>query len=61
MGETTVLRPKHHQITGKTLFSAHENAGGGLIPVQIGSKGIICFPDFTTVLSRNSRDRTWNF
>jgi len=58
-GKTEVLKmlkddPMCHplyDITGKTLFSGANGAEGGYIPREVGEKGIIIFPDFTTVLS----------
>lgn len=44
-------------ITPKTLFSGHPKAKGGFIPREIGEAGILCFPDFTTVLSARPDDR----
>lgn len=48
---------KVHTLTRKTLFSGHADAKGGFIPAKIGDQGILCFPDFTTVLSLRSDDR----
>lgn len=48
---------KQYCLTPKTLFSGHSDADGGYIPAVIGRKGILCIPDFTTVLSAGSRDR----
>ena len=48
---------KHHCLTPKTLFSGHSNAEGGYIPSQIGEKGILCTPDFTTVLSDSKQNQ----
>ena len=58
-GKTEVLKmlkddPMCHllyDITGKTLFSGANGAKGGYIPREVREKGIIIFPDFTTVLS----------
>ena len=44
-------------ITGRTLFSAHSDSKGGVIPSQIKDKGILVIPDFTTVLSASSNER----
>ena len=49
---------KQHDLTSRTLFSGHEKAKGGFIPEVIGEKGILCIPDFTTVLSARSSDRS---
>ena len=48
---------KQYCLTPKTLFSGHSDADGGYIPAVMGRKGILCIPDFTTVLSAGSRDR----
>jgi hypothetical protein len=45
-------------LTRKTLFSGHTDAKGGFIPYKLGKKGILCFPDFTTVISLRSDDRS---
>ena len=42
---------KLHCLTPKTLFSGHSDSDGGYIPAVMGKKGILCIPDFTTVLS----------
>ena len=43
-------------ITPKTLFSGYQAANGGFIPRQVKEKGLLCFPDFTTVLSQNTNN-----
>ena len=40
-----------YNLTEKTLFSGHTAAQGGYLMREIKEKGIIIFPDFTTVLS----------
>jgi len=49
---------KQHDLSCRTLFSGHEKAKGGFIPHVIGEEGILCIPDFTTVLSGRSADRS---
>jgi hypothetical protein len=65
-GKTEILRllkdiPHFHKmftVTRKALFSGHKESNGGYIPHVIGKKGILCFPDFTTVMSMRSDDRS---
>jgi hypothetical protein len=64
-GKTEILKlleneenfKKVFTLTRKTLFSGHTDAHGGFIPSKIGDQGILCFPDFTSVLSMRSDDR----
>ena len=44
-------------ITARTLFSSHPMANGGYMIREVGEKGLIVFPDFTTILSQNSKVR----
>lgn len=44
-----------HDLTDKTLLSGHPLAQGGKLFTEIKKKGVIGFPDFTTVLSSNSK------
>ncbi|MHB9012511.1 MAG: hypothetical protein ACYC49_09875 [Ignavibacteriaceae bacterium] len=48
---------KLHNLTPKFLFSGYIAAQGGYVPREIKDKGVIAFPDFTTVLSLNSKAR----
>ncbi len=48
---------KLFSLSPKTLFSGHTEAGGGFIPSRMGNSGILCIPDFTTVLSARIYDR----
>ncbi|MBT7884255.1 MAG: hypothetical protein HN641_10490 [Candidatus Marinimicrobia bacterium] len=48
---------KLFSLTGKTLFSGHDIAEGGYIPIRIKEKGILCLPDFTSVLSASANIR----
>lgn len=48
---------KLHNLTPKFLFSGYVAAQGGYVPREIKDKGVIAFPDFTTVLSLNSKAR----
>ncbi|MHB8842667.1 MAG: hypothetical protein ACYC56_12945 [Candidatus Aquicultor sp.] len=48
---------KLHNLTPKFLFSGYVAAQGGYVPREIKEKGVIAFPDFTTVLSLNSKSR----
>ena len=64
-GKTEMLRlistnPEYHQIpslTPRFLFSGHPTAQGGYMLREVGKKGILAFPDFTTVLSMSSANR----
>ena len=49
---------KLHCLTSKTLFSGHSDSYGGYIPGVMGKKGILCIPDFTTVLSESKNNRS---
>ena len=59
-GKTEVLRmlnkdPECHflyDLTGVSLFSGSNGARGGYIPREVGEKGLLVFPDFTTVMSK---------
>ncbi len=44
-------------ITNRFLFSGHPVAQGGYMIRKVGEKGLLAFPDFTTVLSMNSAAR----
>ena len=48
---------KLHSLTPRTLFSGHSDAEGGYIPAVMKKKGILCIPDFTTVLSECKSNR----
>ena len=48
---------KLHSLTPRTLFSGHSDADGGYIPAVMEKKGILCIPDFTTVLSECKSNR----
>lgn len=45
-------------LTPKHLFSGHPSASGGYMRREVGEKGILVFPDFTTVLSLKSQSRS---
>jgi len=55
--EQIVEYKKIHILTSNTLFSGHSEAKGGYLKSEVGDKGIICIPDFTTILSKKSHDR----
>lgn len=44
-------------ITAKTLFSGHSSAQGGFMIREVKKRGIILFPDFTTIINQDSRNR----
>ncbi|MCL5030069.1 MAG: hypothetical protein M1480_13735 [Bacteroidetes bacterium] len=44
-------------ITSKFLFSGHQSAQGGYIRREVKEKGVLVFPDFTTVLQKKANDR----
>ena len=44
-------------ITAKTLFSGHSSANGGFMIRVVKKLGILLFPDFTTIISQDSRNR----
>ena len=44
-------------LTSRFLFSGHPTAQGGYMIREVKDLGIIAFPDFTTVLSMNSKSR----
>lgn len=64
-GKTELLKlisriPGYHHIPSlsvRFLFSGHPQAQGGYMIREVGSKGLLAFPDFTTVLSMNSGAR----
>ena len=41
-----------YDLTGVSLFSGANGAGGGYIPREVGDEGILVFPDFTTTLTK---------
>jgi len=49
-------------ITNRALFSAFDDAKGGYMIREVKKKGILAFPDFTTVLdmNRNQRKEVFN-
>lgn len=55
----SVLENYHplYNLTPRFLFSGHPNAQGGYMIRKVKEKGIVAFPDFTTVLSVNSKAR----
>ncbi len=56
-------KPFHllHNITDKFLFSGYVGANGGYMIREVKEKGILIFPDFTTVLTMNSNKRNTVF
>jgi hypothetical protein len=44
-------------LTAKTLFSGSPSARGGLLIREVGAKGILAFPDFTTVTHASTSSR----
>lgn len=46
-----------YNITPRFLFSGHRDARGGYMLRQVKKRGVLLFPDFTTILSMNSRAR----
>lgn len=46
-----------HTLTPRALFSGHPSAQGGYMIREVKEKGILAFPDFTTVLKLNSKSR----
>lgn len=46
-----------HNLSARTLFSSHPAAGGGYMIREVGQKGLLVFPDFTTILSQDSKSR----
>lgn len=49
-------------LTNRALFSGHTMAQGGYMQREVGNRGILCFPDFTTVTSlpANIRNEIFN-
>lgn len=58
-----IEKPFHllHNITDKFLFSGYVGAQGGYMKREVKEKGILIFPDFTTVLNMNSYKRNTVF
>jgi hypothetical protein len=64
-GKTEMLRlisslDDYHSLTNisnRFLFSGHPDAEGGYMIRQVKEKGILAFPDFTTILSLNANQR----
>ena len=46
-----------HNLTPKFLFSGHPLAQGGYMNRKVKERGLLAFPDFTTVLSLDSKPR----
>lgn len=45
------------ELTDKALFSGNPLAGGGYMIREVKKKGLLIFPDFTTIISNDSRTK----